>query len=108
MTPREQNLRNETVPTAADAPEADEFAELTRALESALIPRQPREAFADELRARLDAEKATVSRLRGLAPGLPVAAVVALAAGFLLLMLRRLTGGEDASDLADDPLPSSA
>ena len=108
MTPQERKRRIETMSSAADAREVDEFAEMTRALEAALTPRQPSAAFADELRQRLEGEQTSASRLRGLSPGLPIAAAVALAAGFLLLMLRRLTGGDDASDLSEDPLPSSA
>ncbi len=109
MTPDQPNPRQATLQPAADLREGEEFAELTRALQAALTSRQPRAAFADELRAQLSGEsKGVTSRLRGFLPSLQFAAVLALSAGFLLLMLRRLTGSDNGSDLAEDALPSSA
>ena len=89
--------------------EAKALAQLTNALEAALVSRQPRESFARELRAQIENEQAGLpSRLRSLSPRLQSAAALALAAGCLLLMLRRLLGGNSSGELVEDTIPSSA
>ena len=87
-----------------DERENNEFQSLDTVLEAALTPRQPRDEFAEELRAQLLGKS---PRPRNAPKRLGIAAAVALATGFLLLLLRRVTG-DDGGELADDPVPSSA
>ncbi|MCY4147490.1 MAG: hypothetical protein OXE95_04045 [Chloroflexi bacterium] len=110
MMKPDQPAPRDTVAQAADAQqEAEALAQLAQALESALTPRQPRESFATELRAQLVDESANAPlRLRNLSPRLQVAAALALATGCLLLMLRRLLGGNGGGELVEDTVPSSA
>lgn len=110
MMKPDQPVPHDNLPPAGDEQrEADSIAQLTKALESALTSRQPRESFARELRAQIMDEGAGVSsRLRSLSPRLQFAAALALAAGCLLLMLRRLLGGNGGGELVEDTVPSSA
>lgn len=106
----DQPVPRDNLPAAADEQQdAPAISELTKALEAALTPRQPSESFNRELRAQIIGERATLpSRLRSLSPRLQFAAALALTAGCLLLMLRRLLGGSDGSELVEDTVPSSA
>ena len=87
-----------------DERDTNEFDTLNNALEAALTPRQPREEFAEDLRAQLLGKS---PRPRTAPKRLGIAAAVALATGFLLLLLRRVMGDDDG-ELTDEPVPSSA
>lgn len=109
MKPDQPVTRDNLLSADDEQHEAEALAQLTKALESALTSRQPRESFARELRAQIMDEGASVpSRLRSLSPRLQFAAALALAAGCLLLMLRRLLGGNGGGELVEDTVPSSA
>ncbi|MCY3575591.1 MAG: hypothetical protein OXG92_04025 [Chloroflexi bacterium] len=110
MNPNQPEARENNLAAADEQPETTAaFAELTKALEAALVPREPREAFARELRAQiLNEPNSAPARLRNLSPRLQFAAALALVAGFMLLMLRRLLGGNTGGELVEDSLPSSA
>ena len=109
MIPDQPVPRDNLPPAADEQQDSPALAELTKALEAALIPRQPRESFARELRSQLSGEGASVpSRLRSMMPHLQFAAALALTAGCLLLMLRRLLGGDSGGELVEDTVPSSA
>ena len=107
--PDQPEARELMVSATAEQLGADALAQLTDALESALTPQEPREAFARELRAQLLDEPASApAKLRRLSGRLPFVAAMALAAGCLLLMLRRLLGGHAGGELVEETVPSSA
>ncbi|MCY4464738.1 MAG: hypothetical protein OXE46_04305 [Chloroflexi bacterium] len=109
MKPDQPVPRENSLSADDDQQEAKALAQLNKALESALISRQPRESFARELRAQISEDRARMpSRMRSLSPRLQFAAALALAAGCLLLMLRRLLGGNGGGELVEDTVPSSA
>ncbi len=108
MKPDQPATREPLLPADDEQHETEALAQLTKALESALTVQKPRESFARELRAQIMDEGADVpARLRSLSPRLQFAAALALAAGCLLLMLRRLLGN-GGGELVEDTVPSSA
>ncbi len=105
----------ETALDQADAAPGDdaawrEFAELIQALQSALTAREPQPEFAAALRADLQAaQRDPVSRLRQMSARVSLAAVLAVCAGCLLFVLRRLLGSgaaQDIQDMQEEALPN--
>ena len=83
--------------------EVADLADLVRALHESLKPQSPRPEFADSLRADLlAAEPGVVHRIRQMPPRVHLAAFLALIAGCVLLMLRRVFGSETAQDLPEE------
>lgn len=100
---------NRDAAAAATVPEpelqsdaADDFSALIHGLTGALTPIEPRPAFADALRHDLLGRRGMWSRLRGMPPRVHIAAVLALLAGFGLLLTRRLFGSDEAENIVDE------
>lgn len=83
------------------------FVNLIRSLNALLRPVAPRPGFVRELRLDLlDAERA--ERRRQMPARVSMAALLALLAGCVLIMLRRLFGSEAASEIQEEAVASSA
>ena len=83
--------------------DADDFVEMIQALQSALTPQEPREAFAADLRAELQkGESSFLERLRGMPARVHVAAFLAICFGFVLFALRRLFGSETPQEMQEE------
>ena len=81
----------------ADQGELDEVLEIMQSLQASLQPLSPSQDFADGLRAELIAGPGSVVKgLRKLPARVSIAAILALFAGCVLFMLRRLFGSEAA------------
>ncbi len=81
----------------ADQGELDEVLEIMQSLQASLQPLSPSQDFADGLRAELLAGRGSVVKgLRKLPARVSIAAILALFAGCVLFMLRRLFGSEAA------------
>ncbi len=83
--------------------EAGEFADLIGALTSAFEPVEPAVKFADELRADLLGEpQGLLERLRKMPARVHIAAALALIAGCLLFVMRRLFGSDAPQDIQEE------
>ena len=83
--------------------EAEEFADLIGALASAFAPVEPAVTFADELRADLLGEpQGMLERLRKMPARVHIAAALALIAGCLLFIMRRLFGSDAPQDIQEE------
>lgn len=77
--------------------ELDEVVEIMQSLHASLKPLSPSQDFADGLRAELlDGRPDVVRRLRRMPARVHVAAILAVFAGCVLFLLRRLFGSEAA------------
>lgn len=80
-----------------------EIVELIQSLHASLTPMNPGQEFADNLRANLfDQRQGVAGRVRKMPARLSVAAILAVCAGCLLLMLRRIFGSETATDIPEE------
>ncbi len=83
--------------------EAEEFADLIGTLASAFAPVEPSVTFADELRADLLGEpQGMLERLRKMPARVHIAAALALIAGCLLFVMRRLFGSDAPQDIQEE------
>ncbi len=83
--------------------ELEEFVEVVGALHACLKPLSPNQEFAEDLRAELlDGRAGFFRRLRRMPARLSLAAILALFAGCVLLLLRRVFGSETAHDVPEE------
>ncbi len=83
------------------------YAEIIQALQSILTPLEPRPEFARQLHADLlDQQQGVVERMRQLPARLQIAAILALIAGCLLFLTRRLFGSESAAEIQEEVVAS--
>ena len=83
--------------------ETEALADIIQALHKAVAPVEPGSAFAAELRAELLGEHpGMVKRVRQMPARVHVAAALALIAGCLLFMLRRLFGSGAPQDIQEE------
>ncbi|MCY3865510.1 MAG: hypothetical protein OXG68_08715 [Chloroflexi bacterium] len=81
----------------------EDIVELIQSLHASLTPINPSQEYAENLRANLlDGRPGVAGRVRQMPARLSVAAILALFAGCLLLMLRRLFGSETATDVPEE------
>ena len=80
-----------------------EMVDLVQALHESLTPMNPGQEYTEKLRANLlDGRPGVAGRVRQMPARLSVAAILALFAGCLLLMLRRIFGSETAPDVPEE------
>lgn len=80
-----------------------EFVEIIQSLHSSLIPISPSQEYADRLRADLlDGRPGVVKRVRQMPARVHVAAILAVCAGCVLFVLRRIFGSETAQDIQEE------
>lgn len=83
--------------------ELDDVIEIVQSLHASLTPLNPSSAFAGGLDAELrNGSPGEVGRLRRVPARLSVAAILAVIAGFVVFMLRRIFGSEAAADLQEE------
>lgn len=81
----------------------EDIVELIQSLHASLTPINPSQEYAENLRANLlDGRPGVAGRVRQMPARLSVAAILALFAGCLLLMLRRLFDSETATDVPEE------
>lgn len=86
-----------------DHGEVEDIVELIQSLHSALRPVNPDQEFAENLRANLlEGGPGVAGRVRQMPARLSLAAILAVFAGCLLLMLRRIFGSETAADVPEE------
>lgn len=89
----------------ADEEQGDvaDVVELIQSLHASLTPMNPSQEYAENLRANLlEGRLGVAGRVRQMPARLSVAAILAVFAGCLLLMLRRLFGSETATDVPEE------
>lgn len=80
-----------------------EFVDVIQSLHASLIPVSPSQEYTDRLRADLlDGRPGVVKRLRRMPPRVHVAAILAVCAGCVLFVLRRIFGSETAQDIQEE------
>lgn len=90
---------------AASQEELEDYAGLIQSLQTALTPLEPRAEFAEALRADLiESQRGMVLRMRQMPAQVHIMAMLALIAGFLLLMWRRLVGSDTPQDIAEEAI----
>ena len=83
--------------------ELGEFVDTIQALHTCLRPMNPSREYADRLRADLlEGRPGVVTRLRQMPPRVHVAAILAVCAGCVLFVLRRLFGSEPAQEIQEE------
>ncbi len=86
-----------------DQGDVAEIVELIQSLHTSLTPVNPGQEYAENLRANLlDGRPGVAGRVRQMPARLSVAAILALFAGCLLLMLRRIFGSDSAPDVPEE------
>ncbi len=89
----------------------DEYVDLVsliQGLRDTLVPVEPSAEFAAHLKTQLlISEAGLVARLRKMPARLHVAAILALFAGFSLLLSRRLFGASTAQDISEEPVATA-
>ena len=94
-------------PLAAQSEEAqgdvEEIVDIIQALQSSLTPLNPGQEFADGLRADLlDGRPGVVRRVRQMPARVHVAAILAVFAGCVLFLMRRIFGSGTAHDVPEE------
>ena len=80
-----------------------DIVEIIQSLHTSLTPRRPTQEFADSLRSDLlNGRPRLVSRVGQMPARLSFAAILAVLAGCVLLLLRRLFGSETAHDVPEE------
>ena len=80
-----------------------DFVEIIQSLHTSLSPVKPDQEYAESLRANLlDGRPGLAKRVRQMPARLSVAAILAVFAGCLLFMIRRLFGSETAPDVPEE------
>jgi len=83
--------------------ELDDVLELVQSLHASLTPLNPSPEFADGLGAELrNGSPGEAGRLRRVPARLSVAAILAVFAGCILFMLRRIFGSDPAADIQEE------
>jgi len=83
--------------------DVEEFADIIQSLHTSLTPLNPGQEYADSLRAELlDGGPGVVRRVRQMPARLSIAAILAVFAGCILFMLRRIFGSEPAPDVPEE------
>ena len=80
-----------------------EFVEIIQSLHTSLIPTSPSQEFGDRLRAELlDGRPGVVKRVRQMPARVHVAAILAVFAGCVLFVMRRIFGSETAQEIQEE------
>jgi type VI protein secretion system component VasF len=95
----------ESLIAQSEAPQQDldEFLDIIQALHTSLTPLEPRQEYADSLRADLLGRgPSMLRRVRQMPARMHVAAVLAIFFGCVLFVLRRLLGSETTQDIQEE------
>lgn len=85
--------------------EAESLADLIQSLQAALVPVKPTARFTEELEAQLmNTRRGVVTRVRQMPARVHIAAVLAVAAGFGLIVWRRIMGSAMTQDISEEPI----
>ena len=85
--------------------ELDGLVKVISQLDATLVEVEPRPEFAGQLRAQLlNDGQGMMRRWRDMPARVHIAAIVAVMAGFLLLLTRKLSGSEAGQDLTEEPV----
>lgn len=85
--------------------EAESLADLIQSLQAALVPVEPTARFTEELEAQLmNTRRGVVTRVRQMPARVHIAAVLAVAAGFGLIVWRRIMGSAMTQDISEEPI----
>lgn len=80
-----------------------EFVEIIQSLHTSMIPISPSQEYADRLRADLlEGRPGVVKRVRQMPARVHVAAILAVFAGCVLFVMRRIFGSETAQDIQEE------
>lgn len=89
----------------------EEYADLVSVIQDlrdTLLPVEPSAEFAAHLKTQLlESEAGLVARLRKMPARLHVAAILALCAGFSLLLSRRLFGASTVQEISEEPVATA-
>ncbi|MDE2638294.1 MAG: hypothetical protein OXI30_18150 [Chloroflexota bacterium] len=91
--------------TEAEKSQGDlgEFVDIIQSLHTSLTPISPSQDYADRLRADLlNGRPGVVKRVRQIPPRVHVAAILAVCAGCVLFVLRRIFGSATAQDIQEE------
>ena len=95
--------------SGAASEDVEDFVDIIQLLQASLGPQGPRRDFARQLELDLlDGRRGVVMRVRKMPARVHFAALLALIAGCLLLMLRRLFGSDSGQDIQEEAIASSA
>ena len=85
--------------------EVESLAGLIQSLQAALTPIEPSAEFAEGLEAQLmDTRRGMVMRVRQMPARVHIAALLAVAAGFGLIVYRRIAGADPPQDISEEPI----
>lgn len=85
--------------------EAESLADLIQSLQASLVPVEPTARFTEELEAQLmNTRRGVVTRMRQMPARVHIAAVLAVAAGFGLIVWRRIMGSAMTQDISEEPI----
>ena len=85
--------------------EAESLADLIQSLQAVLVPVEPTARFTEELEAQLmNTRRGVVTRARQMPARVHIAAVLAVAAGFGLIVWRRIMGSAMTQDISEEPI----
>ena len=83
--------------------EIEDVVDIIQSLHSSLTPRQPREQYAADLRTvLLGGRRGMVDRVSRIPARVHIAAILAVFAGCVLLMMRRLFGSDTAQEIQEE------
>ncbi len=100
-------IENVSRQTGASSAGMQGYAEIIQALQSILTPMEPRREFARQLHADLlDQQQGVVERMRQMPARVQIAAILALIAGCLLFLTRRLFGSETSPEIQEEVVAS--
>ncbi len=89
--------------SAASSADVEDFAAIIQSLHSALTPVEPRREFSESLRSDLINERPdVVKRLRQMPARVHIAAALALVAGCILFIMRRLFGSDAPQEIQEE------
>ena len=87
--------------------EIEDVVDIIQFLHSSLTPRQPSEQFAADLRTDLlGGRRGMVERVSQIPARVHIAAILAVFAGCVLLMMRRLLGSDTAQEIQEEVVAS--
>ncbi len=85
--------------------EAESLADLIQSLQAAFAPIEPAARFTEDLEAQLmNTRRGVVTRVRQMPARVHIAALLAVAAGFGLIVRRRITGSAMTQDISEEPI----
>ena len=85
--------------------EAESLADLIQSLQAVFAPIEPADRFTEDLEAQLmNTRRGVVTRVRQMPARVHIAALLAVAAGFGLIVRRRIIGSAMTQDISEEPI----